>query len=204
MRLASPCRWSGLGSLLGMRVGRFLRCWGLQFGRMAPEDTGRKQVVPQKRRTKGGTFAPGQSGNPSGRPPGSRNEATILLDQLLDGEGDAILRTVIAAAKDSKPWAARLTVERLVPLRRDRRIRVPLGSVATAQDVATAVADVIGCASRGEISLEEAKSFMQLLEQQRRSIETMDIAARLEMLEQAPVEGVKRRVGYRIPGRDDE
>ena len=32
-------------------------------------------------------FKPGKSGNPSGRPHGSRNKATLALEALLDGEG---------------------------------------------------------------------------------------------------------------------
>src|SRR5688500_8075628 len=35
-------------------------------------------------RTAEGRFAPGQSGNPTGRPKGSRNKATIIAEALLD------------------------------------------------------------------------------------------------------------------------
>ena len=33
----------------------------------------------------GSQFTPGQSGNPSGRPHGSRNKATLALEALLEG-----------------------------------------------------------------------------------------------------------------------
>jgi hypothetical protein len=39
-----------------------------------------------------GQFKPGQSGNPIGRPHGSRNKATLALEALLDDEGEAITR----------------------------------------------------------------------------------------------------------------
>jgi hypothetical protein len=32
------------------------------------------------------TFEKGQSGNPAGRPPGSRNKATILAEAMFQGE----------------------------------------------------------------------------------------------------------------------
>ena len=32
----------------------------------------------------GGRFQPGQSGNPNGRPHGSRNKATLALEAILD------------------------------------------------------------------------------------------------------------------------
>ena len=36
----------------------------------------------------GSQFKPGQSGNPNGRPNGSRNKATLALEALLDDEGE--------------------------------------------------------------------------------------------------------------------
>jgi hypothetical protein len=51
-----------------------------------------------KTRTAAGQFAPGVSGNPAGRPKGSRNRATLFLEALRDGEGEAIARLIIAAA----------------------------------------------------------------------------------------------------------
>ena len=50
---------------------------------MSPAKTGAKQE---------GRFQPDQSGNPPGRPRGSRNGATIALEAL-GGEGEAITRT---------------------------------------------------------------------------------------------------------------
>jgi hypothetical protein len=32
-------------------------------------------------------FKPGKPGNPNGRPNGSRNKATLALEELLDGRG---------------------------------------------------------------------------------------------------------------------
>src|SRR3954465_3081685 len=47
----------------------------------------------------GGRFPPGQSGNPLGRPAGSCNKATLLLADLIDGEGEDIVRALVTAAK---------------------------------------------------------------------------------------------------------
>jgi Family of unknown function (DUF5681) len=48
---------------------------------------------------RGKPFAPGQSGNPKGRPVGSRNRATLAIDALLDGEGEVLTRKAITLAK---------------------------------------------------------------------------------------------------------
>jgi hypothetical protein len=36
-------------------------------------------------RTDGGRFQPGRSGNPAGRPPGSRNKTTLAVEALIEG-----------------------------------------------------------------------------------------------------------------------
>src|SRR5436190_1859174 len=38
-------------------------------------------------RTPDGRFVPGRSGNPSGRPPGSRNKTTLLVEAMIEGGG---------------------------------------------------------------------------------------------------------------------
>jgi hypothetical protein len=50
-------------------------------------------------------FKPGQSGNPSGRPKGARNKATVAAEALLDGESEAITRQCIDLAKEGYPTA---------------------------------------------------------------------------------------------------
>jgi len=40
-------------------------------------------------------FQKGQSGNPAGRPPGSRNKKTLVLEALLEGEAEGIARGLL-------------------------------------------------------------------------------------------------------------
>lgn len=134
------------------------------------------------RRAAGGKFAPGASGNPAGRPRGSVDPRTVILAQLAEGDGAAIVATLIDRAKAGEPWAVRLIVERILP-RYERRVDVDLPRAETAADVGQAIADVIDLAASGELTLEEARGFMALLEQQRKAIETSELAVRLELLE---------------------
>jgi hypothetical protein len=66
------------------------------------------------------TFVKGQSGNPAGRPPGSRNKRTLLYEALLDGEGEGFTRWLIEKALQGDSTAMRLCSSRLIPDRRDR------------------------------------------------------------------------------------
>jgi hypothetical protein len=139
----------------------------------------------EKQERRGGRFRKGQSGNPAGRPRGSRNRVTQLCADLLGGDAEAIMGKLIKLAKSGKPYALRLAVERLIPARgaRDRAVAFELPGVAVAADLATAAAAVIGHAASGDITLSEAREFMALLEAQRKVMETTDLVVRLEALE---------------------
>ena len=65
-----------------------------------PETTGAKQSPTR--------FQPGQSGNPKGRPPGSRNKTTMAVEGLLDGDAEAITRKAIEKAKGGDATMIRL------------------------------------------------------------------------------------------------
>lgn len=43
-------------------------------------------------------FQPGKSGNPKGRPHGSRNKATLAVEALLDGQAEALTQVAIQSA----------------------------------------------------------------------------------------------------------
>jgi Family of unknown function (DUF5681) len=70
------------------------------------------------------TFKPGHSGNPTGRPKGSLNKATLGSQALLDGEAEALTRKVVELAKGGHPVALRLCPDRLLPPRKDRPAKI--------------------------------------------------------------------------------
>jgi hypothetical protein len=108
-----------------------------------------------------------------------------MAQELLDGEGEAIMRKAIQMAKAGEPIAMRLCIERILP-RRANVVELILPFIQQADDVAEACGSVIDAAAKGTISLQEAKEFMGLLEFQRRAIESHDLAVRIELLERGP------------------
>jgi len=143
-------------------------------------ETGEEQVVRIR-----GRFGPGRSGNPKGRPRGSRNRTSALCADLLSAEAPGIIERVIRMAKKGDGVALKLCVDRLLPVRaaRDRAVELVLPPAESAADLVRAAAVVIERAAAGEITLSEAREFMALLELQRKSIETADLVVRIEALE---------------------
>jgi len=129
--------------------------------RNEPGKTGEQQEVVRNER---GQFVPGVSGNPAGRKEGSRNRATLALQQLLDGEGERIIRKAVEMALAGNETALRLVLERLLPVVKDRPIRLDLPQLAKASDVAEAVRRAVEAVAAGEVTPAEAEIVLKLLE----------------------------------------
>jgi hypothetical protein len=149
-------------------------------GAVAPGPQG--QRAPRRA---SGQFRAGASGNPAGRPPGSRNRLSRECSDLLAAESGPIMLKLIRLAKKGDPVGIRLAVERLLPARasRDRFVTFTLPELRSAADLVDAAAAVIQHAAAGEISTSEAREFMALIEGQRKALETSEIVVRLEALE---------------------
>lgn len=128
-------------------------------------------------------FKPGQSGNPKGRPAGSRNRITIACEKLLDADAKAITAKAVDLAKAGDTIALRLCLERIVPPRKGAPIRFHLPQVTNTGDVRGAALAILAAVAEGRISPEEANAVAPLLEAVRRAIETDELATRLDALE---------------------
>ena len=102
-----------------------------------------KTAGKQPGKQRGRPFNKGRSGNPAGRPEGSRHKASIAIEALLEDESEAIGRKCIEMAKNGDATAMRLVMERIAPVRRGRPVKFDLPSVASSADVVTAISWVI-------------------------------------------------------------
>jgi hypothetical protein len=141
----------------------------------ASENTGEKQA---------GRFRAGTSGNPSGRPRGARNKATLAVQALLDGEAEAITRTVIEAAKAGDATAMRLVLERILPPRREMPVTLSLPLIKTPAHIVQVQAAVMAAVARGDITPGEGTALCGIAEQVRRAVETAELETRLATLEE--------------------
>ena len=136
---------------------------------------------------RGKPFKKGKSGNPDGRPQGSRNKATIALEDLLDGQAEALTQKAVELALDGDMAALRLCLERIIPPRKSRPIEIELPPVETAGDITAAQGAVIAAMAKGDITPDEANTVAGVLEAKRRSIETAELEKRIHTLEKAGV-----------------
>lgn len=126
----------------------------------------------------------GPSPNPSGRPQGSRNTASITLDRIMEADSAKIARAVVALAKRGDLRAAELVLSRTCPVPRDRRLFVSLPPTDTAAGVEAASRAILAAVAGGELRPSEAVALSALLDGRRRALELGDIARRVEALEQ--------------------
>jgi hypothetical protein len=131
-----------------------------------------------------GQFQPGQSGNPAGRPRGSRNKATMMIAALLDEEGPRLMREAIDRALDGDSLLLRCCVTRMVPVPRGRPVELELAEGSGAGDVLASLAATVRAMADGAITPLEAADVAVVLEGQRRAIETHDLERRLRRLEE--------------------
>jgi len=131
------------------------------------------------RATRGRPFQPG---NP-GRPKGARHKTTLLAEKLMSEDVEGVVKGVLAAARSGDMAAARIVLDRLVPVRKGRPVVLDLPTVENAEGVLRALGLVISETAAGNITPEEATILAGLLDAKRKAIETTDIERRLATLE---------------------
>ena len=128
-------------------------------------------------------FRPGKSGNPSGKPKGTRNKTTLAIERLLDGEANAITRKAIEMAKAGDGTAMRLVMERLIAPRRDRAVPFALTKVQSPTDALGAVTSVLEAVAAGKLTPSEAAELSKIIDNFVRVAEAADLAQRIKRLE---------------------
>jgi hypothetical protein len=141
---------------------------------MAPAKTDKQQA---------GRFPKGKSGNPNGRPQGSRNAATLALETLLDGQAEALTQKAIDLALAGDMAALRLCLERILPPRKDRPVNFAFPKIANAKEAASTMSAVLAAVATGGLTPAEASEVGKLVDIFVKAVEATDLTERLERLE---------------------
>ncbi|MBI3515981.1 MAG: hypothetical protein HY060_18255, partial [Proteobacteria bacterium] len=114
-----------------------------------------------------GRFQPGCSGNPAGRPPGSRSEASILKEQLRGDQVDAAVQIIGDRLAAGSEATARFVIKQIDPKKRAPRVAfdyLPGASVIERFQV------LFAAAANGEIAPDEALTLGRLLAHERDTV----------------------------------
>jgi hypothetical protein len=124
-----------------------------------------------------------QPGNP-GRPKGSQNKRTQFLTAIGQANAEEIISKTVECAKQGKPWAIQLVLERLYPPMRSRLVQFPLPPLNSLADIQDAIVAVLQGVAAGQLTIEEGDQLANILERHGKAINDAEIEARLKRLEE--------------------
>ena len=128
-------------------------------------------------------FEKGECGNPAGRPRGSRNRATLLMEGLLADDAEAIGRKAIELAKQGDMAAIRVCMDRLSPVRKGEPVAFELPPLNKPADSVAAAAEIVAAVSAGELTPSEAAELAKVIDVYVLAIATNAFDERLTKLE---------------------
>ena len=130
-----------------------------------------------------GKFKPGQSGNPAGRPKGIKDRRVALRELLKPVAGDLVEKVVeLALAGDTT--ALRICIDRLIPPAKEEPIDMTLPKITSPEDCTLAQAAVLHAVADGQLLPGEGQALSALIENQRKSLETTQLAQRMAAIEE--------------------
>ena len=138
-----------------------------------------KQPAPG--RGSGRPFQPGQSGNPAGRPPGSKNRFSAAFQEVVGEQFETLLRVALEQALGGDLRAVKLLLSHM-PAEREQ-IELQLPKISSMKDIVAANEAVFNAIGQGQLSPESAKVIGELITSQMRAMERLDFERRLALLE---------------------
>jgi hypothetical protein len=124
--------------------------------------SGREMVAVGGGVRRGRPLQAGVSGNPKGRPRGSRNRATVAQEKL-DQHADAIWDAIIEGALKKDPLCLRLCAERMLPVAREPVFAFDLPDIHTLDDIANASEALICAFHTGQLPAIVVEKSMALI-----------------------------------------
>jgi hypothetical protein len=138
-----------------------------------------------KNRAAGGRFAPGQSGNPRGRPVGARNRITTEVEQVILAELPAIAQKLVERAKDGHTPAGIALLRTIVGAARERSVPIRFGlpELNTPADAVEAMRAIARGIADGELTGDDARALTLAVNGFTKATESHDHSTRLAAIE---------------------
>ena len=127
-------------------------------------------------------WQPGQSGNPRGRPVGSRNKKNVIAEEF-EKDGSAVARVVMGAALEGDMQAANMVLQRLSPPLRARAEKVTFELTPDAP-LHQQANQVLASVAEGAIDPETGKLLIDCIQSVAGIRAVDELEARLQALEE--------------------
>jgi hypothetical protein len=132
-------------------------------------------------------FAKGQSGNPAGRPVGSRNRSTCEMHEALEESGLPLIQRLLELAGEGNMGAMRQCLDRLMGKHRPPAVALP--SPDSPNYVVAALTEIHRALGAGEIASDEAARLVDFVGRTARvlaakAVAEIDFADRLARVEE--------------------
>jgi hypothetical protein len=138
-----------------------------------------------------GKFAPGKSGNPKGRTPGTRNKSTLAAFETIRGSAGALAQVAVDAAMQGDLGALKLCLERILPVCRDMPIEITLPKITKLKDLTTFTAALLDGVSEGLVGCGEAEKLSRIADVYKNVVQATNFEERIAQLEAQA--NIKRR-----------
>ena len=126
---------------------------------------------------RGRPFAKGNGG----RRPGSKNQSTLILQALSNGEKEGLVRKGLELAKAGDVAMLKFFLDRILP--RERPISIALPQMEFADDAVEALGSIVRAVSEGSITPGEGADVANLVNTYCRAIDIADLVKRMDALE---------------------
>lgn len=127
---------------------------------------------------------PFEPGNP-GRPAGSKNKTTQILEQLVEGQTEQLVQKAVKMAQAGDVACLRMVLDRVWPARKGQPVQVLMPQINTSQDLLPAIASIWSAVAEGRLTPDEASALSVVIDRTIKAIELQDISKRITALEQA-------------------
>lgn len=127
-------------------------------------------------------FKKGTSGNPKGKPTGTKDKRTELRE-LLKPHADALVKVAVEKALEGGTTALRLCIDKLIPS--VKAVSLPVKLDIPAEGTLTEqVAGIYQATIKGKIATDEAAALVGILQGQARITELVELEQRLATIEE--------------------
>jgi hypothetical protein len=126
---------------------------------------------------RGRPFAKGNGG----RRPGSKNQSTLIVQALSNGDKEGLVRKALEIATAGNVPMLTFFLSRILP--RERVIAIDLPNMESADDAVEALGAITSAVCEGKITTGEAAQLAALVNSYSRAIDMADLVKRIDALE---------------------